>query len=86
MYRMHDGEYCAECGAVATDTHHCIFGKNRQNSETWGLTVRLCRSCHRRLHDSDEQLAMRYRKAAQMAFTLAYGHDEYMKIFGRNYL
>lgn len=86
MRRMHDGEYCIECGALATDTHHCIFGKNRQNSEDYGLTVRLCRGCHRRLHDSDEQLAIRYRKAAQMAFEYAYGHDEFMRIFGRNYL
>lgn len=86
MKRLHESEYCFECDRPVTEEHHLIFGKNRQNAEDWGLTIRLCPECHRRLHDQDEQMAMRYRKMGQAAFEYRYGHDEFMKIFGRNYL
>lgn len=68
------------------NTHHLIFGKNRQNSEDYGLTVRLCAECHARLHDKDEAMAMRYRKMGQIAFEYKYGHEKYMEVFGRNYI
>ena len=86
MKRLHESEYCFECDRPMTEEHHLIFGKNRQNSENWGLTIRLCPECHRRLHDQDEQMAMRYRKMAQAAFEYRYSHEDFMKIFGRNYL
>lgn len=84
--RLHDTEYCFECDRPAVHTHHMIFGKNRANSEKYGLTIKLCAECHRRLHDRDEKMAMRYRKMAQAAFEYKYSHEEYMKIFGRSYL
>lgn len=83
---QNDMSYCIECGAPGTDTHHCVFGSNRMNADRFRLTVRLCRACHRRLHDKDEALAMKYRKMAQKAFEESYSHEEWMKIFGRNYL
>lgn len=86
LRRLHDGEYCIECGAPATDTHHCLFGRNRADADADGLTVRLCRQCHSRLHDKDEAMAMRYRKMAQVAYEYRYGHEMYMKRYGRNYL
>lgn len=79
-------DVCIECGGRGTQTHHCIFGKNRKNSEKYGLKVRLCGKCHRRLHDTDEELAMKYRRLAQMCFEETHSHAEFMKIFGRNYL
>ena len=86
MKRLYDGEYCIECGRPATDEHHCIFGKNRKNSDDYGLTVMLCRECHSRLHDRDEELAMKYRKLGQLAFEYRYSHEEYMAVFGRSYI
>ena len=86
MKRLHDSDYCFECDRPAVHTHHLIFGKNRQNSEDYGLTVRLCAECHARLHDKDEAMAMRYRKMGQAAFEYKYSHEEFMRIFGRNYL
>lgn len=35
----------------ATDTHHCISGSYRHLADADGLTVKLCRTCHRLLHD-----------------------------------
>lgn len=81
-----DEHTCIECGAVGSHTHHCIFGKNRKNSEKYGLKVRLCTSCHYRLHNQDEALAMKYRRMAQECFEKLHSHKEFMEIFGRNYL
>lgn len=86
LKRLHESEYCFECDRPITEEHHLIFGKNRQNAEDWGLTIRLCPDCHKRLHDRDEQMAMRYRKMGQVAFEYKYGHEKYMEIFGRNYI
>lgn len=63
-----------------------IFGKNRKNSEKYGLKVRLCDECHYRLHNQDEALAMKYRKLGQLYFEARWGHEKYMQVFGRNYL
>lgn len=84
--RLHDTEWCFECGNPATDTHHLVNGPNRTNSEKYGLTVRLCRECHAKLHDSDNGMALRYKRIAQAAFEYKYSYEEWMEIFGRNYL
>ena len=84
--RLYDGIWCIECGKPATDTHHMVFGKNRANAERWGLTCSMCRSCHSRLHDKDEELANKYRKMAQAAFEYEFDHELWLEIFGKNYL
>lgn len=81
-----DVNVCIECGGRGTQTHHCIFGKNRKHSEEYGLKVRMCGKCHRRLHDEDEEMAMKYRRMAQECFEQHHSRAEFMKIFGRNYL
>lgn len=81
-----DHETCIECGGPGEHTHHCIFGKNREWSDKYGLIVRLCSSCHYRLHNQDEKLAMKYRRLGQRYFEDKYGHARYMEVFGRNYL
>lgn len=86
MKRLHESDFCFECDRPAVHTHHLIFGKNRENAEAAGLTVRLCAECHYRLHNQDEQMAMRYRKIGQAAYEYKYSHEEYMKKFGRSFL
>ena len=86
MKKLHDGEYCLECGAMATDEHHCFPGPNRKNADEDGLTVRLCRRCHSRLHDKDNRLEIKYKKLAQIAYEYRYSHEEFMNRYGRNYL
>lgn len=81
-----DENVCIECQRRGTQTHHVIFGKNRKNSEKYGLKVRLCDECHYRLHNQDEALAMKYRKLGQIYFEARWGHEKYMQVFGRNYL
>ena len=87
MKRLHESDYCFECDRPAVHTHHLIHGSsNRKNSEDYGLTVRLCAECHSRLHDRDNAMDLRYKKMGQAAFEFKYSHEEYMKIFGKNFL
>lgn len=81
-----DKDVCIECGGRGEHTHHCIFGINRQNSEKYGLKVRLCFSCHEKLHFHDKELELKYRRLGQQYFEKTHTHEEYMRIFGRNYL
>lgn len=54
-------EYCAICGAPATQEHHLIFGAFgacRQLAEAHGLKIPICTNCHTaglittRIHDN----------------------------------
>lgn len=43
---------CYICGAYGqVDKHHCLHGIRRKAADKYGLTVNLCRTCHRKLHD-----------------------------------
>ena len=81
-----DTDKCIECGRHGEHTHHVLFGRNRKNSEKYGLKVRLCNACHYRLHNQDEALAMKYRRMGQRYFEQTHSREEFIKIFGRNYL
>lgn len=80
---------CYECGAPATEIHHCIFGNGRRKlADEDGLTVPLCRSCHERLHSSKgAAMALRYRQLAETTYILQ-GHtiEEFVARYGKNYL
>ena len=85
--RIHESEYCIECGRPSAETHHVLFGnKDHDNAERYGLTVRMCRECHYRLHNKDEGLAEKYRMLGQLCFEYEFGHEEYMKTFFKNHL
>ena len=86
--RLYDGVFCIECGGTATERHHVIEGKNRGNSERWGLTIMMCHKCHDKLHFDPKEsgMAEKYKKMAQMAFEYEFDHEKWMTIFGRNYI
>ena len=72
--------------------HHVIFGlANRRLSERHGLKVYLCYVCHRDnklgVHGCNTELRERLQQAGQQAFENKIGsREEFMKIFGKNYL
>lgn len=77
---------CYLCGRVnqRLEVHHMIHGIRRKHADKYGLTVHLCQRCHMDLHDRgtfDETL----KEEAQKAFEERYSHDEWMRIFGKNY-
>lgn len=81
-----DGK-CYICGGIPTDVHHCMHGTaNRRIAEQYGLTVHLCRHCHALVHEGmvgyDEML----KQDAQRDFERSHSRDEWMRLFGKNYL
>ena len=78
---------CYICGKYGEmQTHHLLHGTaNRKQADKYGLTVHLCHRCHMRLHDEgvfDRNL----QRIAQKAFEAKYSHEEWMRIFGKNYI
>ncbi len=90
-----DYNECYLCGANGTmdylHWHHVFGGPNRKNSEKYGLKVRICGfKCHengpKAVHKCKET-ADNLKAAAQRAFEEKHGtREDFMRIFGRNYL
>lgn len=87
-----DGTNCFVCGKPAVHTHHCIHTPRgaRDKADAYGLTVRLCWSCHEGptgCHGTNgAYLDKALEKIAQKRFELTWGHDKWMEVFGKNYL
>lgn len=83
-----DVKHCAICGSNKVEIHHCLHGwADRKLADKYGLVVGLCHEHHRELHDSPSRAMDKFFQAkAQKAFEFKYSHEEFMKIFGRNYL
>ena len=89
---IYQGDKCALCGRIATDTHHIFYGAGlRTVSEQYGLTIRLCRACHTDAGDSVHKnritdLALK-RYAQRKAMELyGWNTDEFRSKFRKNYL
>lgn len=81
---------CFICGSTyCLERHHLLGGPNRKHSEKYGLTVDLCHEHHNEppdgVHHNKENREWLCR-IGQKAFEAIYGHDEFMRIFKRNYL
>lgn len=77
---------CYICGRWGkTEEHHMIHGTaGRKKAEKYGLKVHLCHDCHMKLHDKGKyDRALQY--VAQEKFEKNFGHEEWMKVFGKNY-
>lgn len=83
-------ERCYICGATRSIEFHHIFGaSNRNNSTEHGLVVPLCHWCHNEPpegvhHNKSRSDALK--RLGQKKFEETHSRDEFMKIFGRNYL
>ena len=57
---IQSGDECYICVLIygedtpGTERHHCLHGAMRANADADGLTVKLCRYHHSRLHDKGE--------------------------------
>ncbi len=85
---------CYLCGAVGVmgelEWHHIFGGNpNRKKSEKYGLKVRLCHRCHRDnkigVH-SNAEAADYLHRIGQKAFERTHTRQEFVAIFGKNYL
>ncbi len=85
-----DTDCCMICGSTRMLEWHHIFGAaNKKNSEKYGLMVRLCHNCHNEpphgVHHNAE-LMRSLRRHGQMVFEELHSREEFMNVFGRNYI
>lgn len=80
---------CFFCQSPHVEEHHLYFGAKRKLSEKYGLKVWLCPAHHRtgpvsphRNREVDLELKM----MGQRKFEETHTREEFMRIFGRNYL
>ena len=81
-------DHCEDCGSPYAQTHEVYGGAGRrQVSMKYGMQRRLCDRCHRYLttargHDRDMELKKMY----QERFEKNHSREEFIRLFGRNYL
>lgn len=84
LFDTEDG-HCYICGRYDLTARHEIFrGTNRQNSKRTGLWINVCDICHRNLHKRDNELEMCRR--GQRRYERTHTRDEFIQIFGKDYL
>ncbi len=82
--------YCRK--ELAIERHHDFGGRNRKNSEKYGLVHMLGPKCHRTgpQNATDHPIgpiAMACKKDGQRNFEAEHGsREDFMRIFGKNYL
>lgn len=80
---------CWVCGSPHVVEHHVFFGGKRELSDKYGLTVYLCGKHHNASNEGvhfNKTLDNILKKFAQTKFEEVYSHEEFMKIFRKNYL
>ena len=88
-YKFHDNPYCYLCNHRATEEHHIFGGFNRKTSTKYGCVVNLCHDCHSKVHfDGDRSFMNELRQECERwcLDTYKWTIDDFIKIFGRNYL
>lgn len=85
-----DEKKCFKCGTTyGIHKHHIFGGPNRNNSEKYGCWVYLC-GRHHNLSDEgihfDFEFNLITKQFCQQKFECKYNHQDFMKIFGKNYL
>lgn len=88
---LQDEKKCFLCGTTLGLHCHHIFGgnANRKKSEKYGLKIWLC-GTHHNLSSSgihfNKGLDLSVKKMAQRKFEETHTREEFMQIFGKNYL
>lgn len=84
---MQDDKFCFVTGGlIELDRHHIFAGSRRKASEKYGCWCWLRHNVHMELHDKNKALDKMLRRACQERFEEIWGHDEFMRVFGKNYL
>ena len=81
---------CLICGSSeGLERHHVFYGRGlRQLSEKWGMVAILCHRCHRGTHGVhlNHELDLELKQEFQRRFEQTHSREEFMAIFGRNWL
>lgn len=92
--RSEDDQQHPEDTYQALHKHHIFGGANRKHSEKYGLWVRICCiRCHNggplSIHEAPNKPGgkdLMLKQEAQRVFENTHSHEEFMRIFGKNYL
>ena len=57
-----------------------LDGRNRQKSMKWGLVVKLCRGCHRKVTDIKEE-SKQLEEIGRRIFVEKYGEEKFIEEF-----
>ena len=68
------------------DLHHVYPGAYRNASDRTGCWVWLRHDIHMDLHQRNTELLKRIQRETQEEFEKRFGHDEFMRIFGKSFL
>lgn len=99
IYTQTDVKLCAICGKPMTETHHLIYGSSqRRLADEDGLTMSLCRECHKNIHYKSKlgQLSKMFGQLMYEYWWLAdfgdadtivkLAKENYIERYGRSYL
>jgi hypothetical protein len=76
------------CGQPYAQRHEVFFGNRRQLSIEYGLQKRLCHEHHQGPlgPHKNREYDLELKREAQTRFEQEHSRDEFMRLFGRNYL
>ena len=80
---------CFVCGTThMLESHHILGASNRKWSEKYGLKIWLCHNHHqgKTSPHQDRAFDLLLKSMAQKAFNKHYPDEDFIKVFGRNYL
>lgn len=88
---IQNNKECWVCGTTNDiHEHHIIYGTaNRRLSEKYGLKVWLCGKHHNLSNEGvhfNRELDLRLKQLAQKRFEEEYPNEDFLKVFGRNFL
>jgi len=77
---------CILCNNPKEELHEIFSGRNRQNSMKYNFVLPLCHKCHS-INQENSQFNEFWHKKAQLYYEQHLGsRNEFITIFGRNYL
>jgi hypothetical protein len=81
-------DICMITGKPYAETHEIFFGPHRQKSTKYGLQVKLSKEYHTgdKGPHKNRTFDLELKRRGQMQFEAKFGHDEFMRLFGKNYL
>lgn len=81
---------CYFCGRQHNLEHHHVLAgtANRKISDRYGLWVWLCHECHTGTDGAqyNRDRNMELKQTAQLCFERTHTHEQWMKLFKKNYL
>lgn len=80
-----DLKHCYICKQSKWELHEIFGGRNRQASMKYGLVIPACRKCHKKI-PNDETLKKNLYEVAKKEFKKHYKSENFIEIFGKNYI